>query len=52
MIHRAPMTEEDMKYRQGRSKQQYNNSYFGIKASVVLLGITLLGYLIFKYFEV
>tara|TARA_B100001778_G_scaffold332967_1_gene340434 strand:+ start:1663 stop:1821 length:159 start_codon:yes stop_codon:yes gene_type:complete len=52
MIHRAPMTEEDMKYRQGRSKQQYNNSYFGIKYSVVFLGIALLGYLIFKYFEV
>tara|TARA_Y100001938_G_C7747790_1_gene262426 strand:+ start:284 stop:442 length:159 start_codon:yes stop_codon:yes gene_type:complete len=52
MIHRAPMTEEDMKYRQGRSKKQYDNSYFGIKASVVLLGITILGYFIFKYFEV
>ena len=51
MIHRAPMTEEDMKYRQGRSKRQYNNSYFGIKASVVLLAITVLGYLIFTYFE-
>tara|TARA_Y100001937_G_scaffold58836_1_gene80729 strand:- start:1 stop:159 length:159 start_codon:yes stop_codon:yes gene_type:complete len=52
MIHRAPMTEEDMKYRQGRSKKQYDNSFFGIKASVILLGITVLGYLLFKYFGV
>tara|TARA_B100000925_G_scaffold276345_1_gene243384 strand:+ start:499 stop:672 length:174 start_codon:yes stop_codon:yes gene_type:complete len=56
MIHRAPMTrkemtEEDMKYRQGRSRQQYNSSSVGAAVSGILLLATLLGIIIFKYFE-
>ena len=45
------MTEEDMKYRQGRSRQQYNSSSVGAAVSGILLLATLLGIIIFKYFE-
>ena len=46
MIHRAPMTrkemtEEDIKLRQGRSKQQYTSSSIGAAVS---------GYLTSSYF--
>ena len=56
MIHRAPMTrkemtEEDIKLRQGRSKQQYTSSSVGAAVSGMLLLLTLLGLIIFKYFE-
>tara|TARA_A100001391_G_scaffold180404_1_gene145876 strand:+ start:851 stop:1048 length:198 start_codon:yes stop_codon:yes gene_type:complete len=56
MIHRAPMTrkemtEEDIKLRQGRSKQQYTSSSIGAAVSGFLLLATLLGIIIFKYFE-
>ncbi len=36
------MTKEDIELRQGRSKQQYNSSLFGIKYSVIILLIGLL----------
>ena len=56
MIHRAPMTrkemtEEDIKLRQGRSKEQYTSSSVGAAVSGMLLLLTLLGIIIFKYFE-
>jgi hypothetical protein len=56
MIHRAPMTRkemerEDIELRQGRSKQQYTSSSIGAAVSGILLLATLLGIIIFKYFE-
>ena len=56
MIHRAPMTrkemtEEDITLRQGRSKEQYTSSSVGAAVSGMLLLLTLLGIIIFKYFE-
>ena len=48
---RKEMTEEDIKLRQGRSKQQYTSSSVGAAVSGILLLAALLGIVIFKYFE-
>ena len=47
MIHRAPMTrkemtEEDIKLRQGRSKEQYRTSAIGVFISMVGMLILLI----------
>ena len=52
MIHRAPMTkkemtEEDFKYRQGRSKKQTENNNKILGISVLGLLITILGIIIY-----
>ena len=45
------MKREDIELRQGRSKQQYTSSSVGAAVSGMLLLLTLLGLIIFKYFE-
>ena len=45
------MTKEDIEQRQGRSKAQYRSSFVGAAVSGFLLLATLLGIIIFKYFE-
>ena len=52
MIHRAPMTkkemtQEDFKYRQGRSKKQTENNNKILGISVLGLLITILGIIIY-----
>ena len=56
MIHRAPMTREEMEredieLRQGRSREQYHSSFIGAAVSGILLVATIIGIVIFKYFE-
>ena len=45
------MTQEDMDYRQGRSRQQYENSFFGIKISLIALVVVSISVLIHTYME-
>lgn len=45
------MTQEDMDYRQGRSKSQYESSFFGIKISLIALVVVSISVLIHTYME-
>ena len=42
------MTEEDIKFRQGRSKKQVESSYMGAFYSLVGMVLTIIVYLILK----
>ena len=45
------MTQEDMDYRQGRSRQQYESSFFGVKVSLIAMVVIGLSVLIHNLME-
>ena len=48
---REEMEREDIELRQGRSREQYHSSFIGAAVSGILLVATIIGIVIFKYFE-
>jgi len=45
------MTREDIEIRQGRSRQQYESSFFGIKVSLIVMVVVGISILIHQYME-